>query len=80
MLSEGFDEEFFRTKIMPKGVWHRWFAWRPVRLEDGTLRWLASIERRIKWGWFNGTNAFLPMETHYREAGRQALTEDNTDG
>lgn len=27
--------------------WHRWFAWRPVRLEDGIhCVWLQWVERR----------------------------------
>lgn len=27
--------------------WHRWFAWRPVRLDDTrTWVWLETIERR----------------------------------
>ncbi len=28
--------------------WHRWFAWRPVKLNDERWCWLESIERRIK--------------------------------
>lgn len=31
------------------GDWHRWFAWRPVRLEDwATWAWLETVER--SWG------------------------------
>lgn len=26
--------------------WHHWFAWRPVRLNDGRWRWLVHLERR----------------------------------
>lgn len=25
--------------------WHRWFAWRPVRLGDHDCRWLEHVER-----------------------------------
>lgn len=27
--------------------WHRWFAWRPVILNDGRLAWLRWLERRV---------------------------------
>lgn len=26
--------------------WQKCFAWRPVRTEDGKLRWLCRLERR----------------------------------
>ena len=26
--------------------WHRWFAWRPVRLGSRDCRWLEYIERK----------------------------------
>ena len=29
--------------------WHRWFAWRPVRLGVHDCRWLEVIERRLLW-------------------------------
>lgn len=25
--------------------WHCWFAWYPVRLEDGQVAWLEFVER-----------------------------------
>ena len=25
--------------------WHRWFAWHPVRLNDGKLCWLKYVNR-----------------------------------
>ena len=35
------------------GRWHRWFAWRPVRVRIGLARgrwvWLRLIERKIDW-------------------------------
>lgn len=27
---------------------HRWFAWRPVLLEDGRWAWLQTVERQWK--------------------------------
>jgi len=26
-------------------VWHRWFAWFPVRVGSGDCRWLETVER-----------------------------------
>ncbi len=26
--------------------WHRWFAWYPVYVERGEIRWLEYVERR----------------------------------
>jgi hypothetical protein len=26
--------------------WHKWFAWRPVRLGDSDCRWLEIVERK----------------------------------
>ena len=28
--------------------WHTWFAWYPVKLEDGDWVWLGRVERSIK--------------------------------
>ncbi|WP_247300312.1 hypothetical protein [Bradyrhizobium sp. 179] len=30
--------------------WHRWFAWRPVRIAAGDRRWLEFVERRRQCG------------------------------
>ncbi len=27
--------------------WHKWFAWYPVRLNNKTIVWLETIERKI---------------------------------
>jgi hypothetical protein len=27
-------------------AWSRWFAWHPVRLEDGRMAWLEVVERQ----------------------------------
>jgi len=62
-------------RVINKKEWHRWFAWRPVRLDEYEVRydaykcrhsthyqwrWLTSIERRIEYGFMNST--------FYREA------------
>lgn len=28
------------------GGWHRWFAWRPVRVENNDLLWLQWVEKK----------------------------------
>jgi hypothetical protein len=35
-------------------MWRRWFAWRPVRAEQGQLIWLRYTYRRRFWAaaWF----------------------------
>ena len=35
-----------RRKIERRVKWHKWFAWRPVRIEYGDCRWLEYVERR----------------------------------
>ncbi len=30
-------------------VWHKWFAWRPIRVKDHDCRWLEYIERRAEY-------------------------------
>lgn len=33
-------------KDQDRKKWHRWFAWRPVRVVEGDCRWLEVVERR----------------------------------
>jgi hypothetical protein len=41
--------------------WHRWFAWRPVKVGNCDCRWLEYVERKINWDkYYDGT------ETEYR--------------
>ena len=28
-----------------RGLWHRWFAWHPVRVGMGDWRWLEVVDR-----------------------------------
>jgi hypothetical protein len=37
----------FRLKERRPTDWHRWFAWRPVRIDDGRIVWLESVYRRL---------------------------------
>ena len=36
--------------------WHRWFAWRPVRVGPRDCRWLEYVDRKGKW-----SDSFHPM-------------------
>lgn len=44
------DERYRRLE-----QWHRWFAWRPVRVASHDCRWLEWIERKgtfyFEWRW-----------------------------
>jgi len=31
----------------PVSLWHKWFAWFPVRTWDNRLIWLKQVERRM---------------------------------
>jgi len=33
-----------KSRIMPDNEWRRWFAWYPVRLDDGTKAWMEEVE------------------------------------
>lgn len=51
-----FDENFFFKHPLDKPArwkWHRWFAWRPVRLQSGEFAWMETVERCM----FGGTNS-----------------------
>lgn len=34
-----------KYRLMGDNEWRPWFAWRPVRLEDGTWAWRETVER-----------------------------------
>lgn len=38
--------ETFAEKKRRLKQWHRWFAWRPVKVNDHDCRWLEWVERR----------------------------------
>lgn len=35
-----------RQRHQRKQLWHRWFAWFPVRIGPGDCRWLETIHRK----------------------------------
>jgi hypothetical protein len=38
--------ETYCEKVEREAKWHRWFAWRPVRIGSHDCRWLETVERR----------------------------------
>ena len=38
--------ETWKEKKARVGKWHKWFAWRPVRLSAHDCRWLEHVGRR----------------------------------
>lgn len=36
------------------GDWQWWFAWRPVRTDQG-WRWLTTVLRRVRWNGIYGS-------------------------
>lgn len=49
-------------KIEIQKKWHRWFAWRPVRVAPHDCRWLEYVERKIMITRYG-------VETEYRVPG-----------
>jgi hypothetical protein len=47
------------------GQWHRWFAWRPVRVGE-QIAWLEAVERRGAWGPMQGFPPHIPWRWEYR--------------
>lgn len=38
--------ERLAAKVESTLDWHRWFAWHPVRMDNGEWKWLCFLERR----------------------------------
>lgn len=36
-----------RRRFEKYGVWHRWFAWYPIRFDDATVIWLKPLMRKF---------------------------------
>lgn len=41
--------ETLAEKKQRLGQWHRWFAWRPVRVGEKECRWLEYVERKGRY-------------------------------
>jgi hypothetical protein len=35
-----------QRRIVDKSRWHKWFAWRPVRVDYNDVRWLEFVFRK----------------------------------
>lgn len=35
-----------RKKPQTSRIWHRWFAWYPVKVGQSEFRWLEAVERK----------------------------------
>jgi len=51
--------------VLRMSRWHRWFAWRPVRVGTHECRWLEFVERKRVWYGIGETSA---RYTEYRPA------------
>jgi hypothetical protein len=57
--------ESWEAKHDRLGQWHRWFAWRPVRVGE-QIAWLETVERRGEWGPMRGFPPSIPWLWEYR--------------
>lgn len=47
-------------------VWHRWFAWFPVRVGANDCRWLETVERRAGGAVMGIIREYAPCACTYR--------------
>ena len=45
---------FYWKSTPKKEKWHVWFAWHPVKLEDGPWMIFQFVGRRLIWHWEAG--------------------------
>lgn len=50
-----------REHIYATEVWHKWFAWLPIRVKPEECVWLEHVERKISY-WYGES-----YHTEYRE-------------
>jgi hypothetical protein len=62
-----FSFESFEDKKKRLGTWHKFFAWYPVTVEDGDVRWLETVWRMKTYfagyagdGW---TILYIPLDS-----------------
>lgn len=56
-------------------VWHRWFAWFPVRVGPRDCRWLETVERRADEVYEGFFFEFTPDDFRYRAINTTTTTE-----
>jgi hypothetical protein len=40
-------KKYFKLRDERLAEWHKWFAWRPVRLDDDHMVWLEFVFRQV---------------------------------
>lgn len=55
-------------------VWHRWFAWYPVRVGQNDCRWLEYVERRATNEWDNKLDRYEVAMSEWR-ANEQSIDD-----
>lgn len=56
------------ARIARRAKWHRWFAWRPVKVAPGDIRWMETIDRRGGFDHRPNTDRRPPWRWEYRAA------------
>lgn len=63
------DADKREAKVKALGEWRPWFAWHPVKFQDGgDVVWWERVERRTEFlTGYDGTYAFTYYRKHYRK-------------
>ncbi|TCQ79984.1 hypothetical protein EDF68_10329 [Ochrobactrum sp. BH3] len=59
-------EELREEKRKKWCVWHKWFAWHPVRVGRSDCRWLETVERKAQYVSVGIILEARPYECEYR--------------
>lgn len=51
--------KFESQKLKPED-WRKWFAWRPVMLDDGRWCWLEYVQKRTTSDGWDAINEYIP--------------------
>lgn len=43
----------------PKAKWHKWFAWYPVEVTEGDIRWFSKVWRRAADSSYDGYGGYI---------------------
>lgn len=62
-----FNQEFGVIFGSPTAVWHWWFAWRPVRLEDSRIVWLQGVARLKNPSGYSPRRKYMLWHLHVEE-------------
>jgi hypothetical protein len=48
--------------------WHRWFAWKPVRIENDQMAWLQYVSRKYTFFGSYAAYIYLGFDKYLEEA------------